>query len=113
MSTKPHLETIKALDTSAVLQLVNTKQRTKASRLLHFLAQSGLISWDTNGEVLIEGKPIIGSHIVDLVSHAVRPYAFRKLRIVGLHEFGNLLNALHVPKDLLGSPMLFINWTNE
>ena len=68
------------LDRSILLTVPN-KFRSKAKNLVSRLRNAGNVTWDTRGDVLIDGAPIPGANIVDLVNAAMRERAQETRRI--------------------------------
>jgi hypothetical protein len=89
-----------------VLDYIPESQKSKSRRLLHILTNSGKFSWNGMGEIVISGKVVPNSNIVDLISAATSSSKFRKMTIPRIQELIQFLLACNVPKYFLGSPML-------
>ena len=75
--------------------------RHKGEQLYEILKSSQHITWQDNGEVTINGKVLSKSHIVDLVTNAVRPVV--KNEPVGWEQFSSAVMQSNVPKSVLGN----------
>jgi len=75
--------------------------RMKGRLLLnHLKDHKRFFNWLNSGELVIDGKPIAGSNVTDLVHHATR----NRTAVVppaGYEEFEKLLQATNVPKEAM------------
>lgn len=85
-----------------ILPLFTKNDKNMANNLITLLKYKGL-SWNSIGEVVSNGKIIIGSNVVDLITAAVRPGKLRKLILPGLHEFCLFIKDNHTPMHMLGN----------
>ncbi len=76
--------------------------RAKARALLDYIHQSSVVDWNSEGQVVVGGAPIPGTHIADLVRHAMRSY--KNFNPKGLSEFYRGLRSMNVPLGLIGNP---------
>lgn len=83
--------------------------RDKGSRLLQHLQHNSDtdISWDNQGRLVIDGQPVLGSNIVDLVYQAVSPQPRKVKDLAGVDSFNHLLDRTNVPASLLSKT----SWT--
>lgn len=83
--------------------------RDRGSRLLQHLQQNVAsdFGWDKQGHLLIDGQPVLGSNIVDLVYQAVSPQPRKVKDLVGVDSFHQLLERTNVPASLLSKA----SWT--
>lgn len=73
-----------------------------AKALFHSLAQSNaIVSWDELGQLRIDDTPLPQSHIVELISDAVRTRKIAKAR--GWKSFATVLKRINVPLDLISN----------
>ena len=78
--------------------------QNRAQNLLNHISQSSNLDWDEKGVVIIDGKPIAGSNIIDLVSEAIRPN--QTSQHTGSIPFMKSLIESNVPRSWLGSRKL-------
>jgi hypothetical protein len=73
----------------------------KAMGLWNYLKdrKGTLVDWNEDGEVSVHGQSIIGSHMIDLVKHAVTPLS--KKRPLGYSQFYSVLREMHTPTGFL------------
>ena len=82
--------------------------RIRAATLLNQLRRNRLIQWDNdNHEMIVDGRAIPGSNIIDLASHAVsQRQATRPIRgspgpPPGFNKFAQVLREANVPRALI------------
>ena len=82
--------------------------RIRAATLLNQLRRNRLIQWDNdNHEMIVDGRAIPGSNIIDLASHAVsQRQAARPIRgspgpPPGFNKFAQVLREANVPRALI------------
>jgi hypothetical protein len=86
-----------------VLENVPKSMKHKAQWLLKRIKHSDAMGWNDKGELVKDGSPVPGSHMVDLINDVVRK---RKTapHVAGWQEFANGLRQLHVPQEVVGNP---------
>ena len=88
-------------DQNHILESVPITMRRKAKLLLNVLKNHPHLSWDKQGIVSVDGKPISGSNIIDLVNDALR---HRKgFEPKGWESFFQGLREVNVPQDYIGN----------
>lgn len=85
-----------------VLASVPTRFINKAGLLLRSLsgAPSRLV-WDKSGVISIDGVPVPGTNIVDLVNHTAR--SRKNFNPTGRLQFARFLHAINVPHECVGN----------
>ena len=78
------------LDRSILLKVPN-KFRSKPKNSVSRLRTTGNVTWDTCGDVLIDGAPVPGAYIVDLVNAAMRDRK-SKANPIGYRQFALALD---------------------
>jgi hypothetical protein len=76
----------------------------RAQRLLSSLEKVPELSWKSSGEIIVKGKIIPQSHIVDLVSLSVKPLLPKNLNQPGLSEYIDIIKNSNIPRDTLSLP---------
>jgi len=86
--------------TNIVDSLPKTTQKTGKLLLQHIKASGGKVAWDEQGRLLIAGKIIPETNILDLIHSVVR---IRKTAPLpsGVHAFVDALKLLNTPTELL------------
>lgn len=76
--------------------------RNKAERLAELIKDSGKISWDDRGRLIIDGEAMEGTNIIDLINDALR----RRKAFVpsGRNYFAHQLRQMNAPRELVGNP---------
>jgi hypothetical protein len=87
-----------------ILSLIAEKQRPRAEKILKLLRKG--ISWNEDGQLTVNTVTAPNSHIVDLVSLAMKPFPVKKWDIPGLNLFLNAVKENHVPRGLLSTQIL-------
>lgn len=82
---------------SELLHSIPIKLKHRASVLLHYLPKS---SWNEQGEFVVKGNVVKGSHIADLIRDALTNRTFKP---VGYMQFYKHLAELNVPEGTIGS----------
>lgn len=102
--TPPAVSAEKPLSMETNIDYITPKYQNKAKRLLDFTRSIPELSWTKKGELTVNQKVYPDSHIVDLISAAVRPRSVRG-RPGGLPyaEFLRVLQAANTPKDLVSA----------
>lgn len=92
---------------SEVVGLISEKYKSKARRLLSFLSGIPGMSWTDRGELRVGGRLYPDSHIVDLVTRAVKPPSGLSVKSGATPEgwapFADALRGANVPLDLVSS----------
>lgn len=89
---------------SSILDTVPKKFRNKAKNLVRRLRIAGNVKWDTRGDVAIDGAPIPGANIIDLVNAAMRDR--KKSLPIGHRQFAVALERASIPREFIGSKRL-------
>lgn len=83
-----------------ILESVPKNSRTLAKSMINRLkANSEEISWNQKGEISINGHPIQGSNIIDLVNDQLRPR--KKFNPKGWEQFSESLEKINMPRYLM------------
>ena len=90
--------------TTDIVQSVPKALRSKTELLVNRLVQSGLVSWNDDGVVSMQGKVIPKSNIIDLVNEVVRSRKTPRYP-PGIGQFTNILHRLNIPREYLGRPV--------
>lgn len=98
----PEFTTPKTVD---FLNYVAVRNKSRATALMDLLEKTSL-QVNSDGTVVIDGKHIENSHIVDLLNFAVSPGFQKKVQIPGSDEFLKLVRSANVPKGLLSSAFI-------
>ena len=89
-----------SLTSEMIVRGIPKTMKTRAQALLaHLKEKEGAISWDSSGQVTLNGVFIPKSNISDLISDAMRPR--KHFNPIGVQEFYNMLNEINIPKDLV------------
>ena len=85
-----------------VLCLTPITFRAKAAEILDRIQESGHMSWDDKGQLVLDGKSVENSNMVDLVNDVVRN---RKTTSppVGWQAFATGLRSLNIPEEIIGN----------
>ena len=83
------------LDKKLILEPFGKNQRRQAESLLSYVEKN--ISWNANGEIIINHKPVIGSHITDLLKDAL--FSYKNFEPCGMSEF--YANLKNIPSTLI------------
>lgn len=88
---------------SAELQLdtIPKQYMKKAQILVEHIRKSPDIGWNQRNELILEGKTIPNSNIIDLVDDLVRPKAKRDPR--GIHDFVRALKKDNIPYNFVNN----------
>lgn len=89
--------------TERVKESVPKTLKRKAEQLMQLLQgdPSQALNVNEKGEVIVKGKTLEGTHIVDLINDALRRR--KSFSPQGWREFANVLTALHPPRELIGN----------
>ena len=77
------------------------QQRGRALLLLMSKDPARRLSWDTKGQLIYNGRLIVGSHIADLIKDS--QYLYKRFEPIGMKEFYQSLKEMNVPKTLIGN----------
>ena len=89
-----------SLTSEMIVRGIPKSMKTRAQALLeHLKEKEGAISWDSSGQVTLNGVFIPKSNISDLISDAMRPR--KHFNPIGVQEFYKMLNEINIPKDLV------------
>lgn len=76
------------------------KNRSKAETLLRYIENSPTLDWNEKGELLVEGKPIVHSHISDIIKDSQT--AYKDFEPIGVEEFYKHLS--NIPLTIISNP---------
>lgn len=85
-----------------ILASVPKMYRTKADAFLKYIQSDNDISWDSNGQLILNKKIIPKSHLVDLMHDALRLRKKVK-RAKGWRELSRHLRSKNIPREILGN----------
>lgn len=85
-----------------ILASVPKMYRTKADAFLKYIQSDKDISWDSNGQLILNKKIIPKSHLVDLMHDALRLRKKVK-RAKGWRELSRHLRHKNIPREILGN----------
>lgn len=86
------------VDNETIVNMMPLHARGRAKTLLSLL--KGNLAWNPRGEILINTKPVQGSHIADLLRFVVVKHFGKLHPPIGCDEFLIELGKLNVPKSL-------------
>lgn len=86
------------MDNETIVNMMPLHARGRAKTLLRLL--DGNLAWNPRGEILINTKPVQGSHIADLLRFVVVKHFGKLHPPIGCDEFLIELGKLNVPKSL-------------
>lgn len=84
-----------------IVDSVPTTMRRKAKLLLQMLEEHPDMSWNEQGRLEVQGKPIDGSNIIDLVNDVLRHRKGSNPR--GWEYFSSGLRDMNVPQEYIGN----------
>lgn len=87
------------LSLDQVIDVIPKRWQHKARALLQMIQDH--VQWDSKGQLVINGEVIDGSHISDVVKHAIVPSFSKKEPPLGSGEFAAVLKETNAPKSLL------------
>jgi len=100
-------EKTKTNSTDIILESLPSSIKAKASRLLTFVTSKNILTWVNNGRLIYAGHPVPGSHIIDLLSLAVKSiHTDKNKNISGLEEFIKLLKNANTPREWFSLPFI-------
>ena len=91
-----------------VLASLPQSLRSKGQLMLNYVQKAPGVTFSENGEMVVRGKTVPRSHLVDLVNEAVRPSrgTSRKPRPEGIEEFYKALSRANAPSRVYGKTVL-------
>lgn len=92
-SVKPEKASVK----TRVVQALPTKYSVKAGALYNFLLDSDHLGWDERGKMTLDGQPIVGANLVDVIGDCMRGLKDASPSWDVLRE----LKRMHVPRELV------------
>lgn len=85
-----------------VLTSVPARYNAKANYLMRLLSDvPSRFTWDKTGVISIDGVPVPGTNIVDLVNHATR--SRKNFEPAGKLQFARFLHAINAPLEAVGN----------
>lgn len=84
-----------------ILKAVPKLSRNNAELMYDSLNSAGIITWDKLGSVTVNGRKIIGSSIIDLISDVVRNR--KDTSPVGWETFAEVLKELNIPQEYISN----------
>mgnify|MGYP001552780171 CR=1 FL=1 len=100
------------LDPLDIIESVPKTMREKARWLVHRMKKSADIGWNNEGELVVDGTPVKGSHIVDLVNQTLRKRK-RVKQLTGEDAYLQGLRRLHIPQEVVGNPDMWQRLTKR
>ena len=85
------------LTVESILSHFSKQLQNKARLLLQYIETNPLIDWSEHGELIIEGKQILDSHVIDILKYLLIPY--KNFKPNGSEEI--IKHLANVPKTLL------------
>ena len=85
---------------SVIESIPKTFQR-QAKWLLQRIQNSDHLGWNEQGELIVDGNPVPGTHMVDLINDVVRRR--KTSQPMGWRVFSRALNRLNVPQEVVGN----------
>lgn len=98
----------RGIDNDKIISTVPVTMKRKSELLLQFLENDDIkdrITWDSRGEVTIDGKKITSSNIIDLVNDIIRTR--KRTQSVGREHFSWFLRDSAVPLEYIGNHDLY------
>ena len=90
---------IEASTKDDILDSLPLSLRSKAKVILDHLRKHTSLQWNNKGEIIVDGKLITGSNIIDLIKVQLKDY--KSFHPVGEEVFSQLVLESHVPLNLL------------
>lgn len=91
----------KGISTSDIAKSVPKHLRSKAERLAELLKAKGTVTWDERNRLIVDGKPVEGTNIIDLINDALRRR--KTFKPPGRSDFADQLRRLNAPRELVGN----------
>lgn len=89
------------LPVSDIASTVPKQFRTKAEQLAEWIKHSGTMSWDETGRLIVDGKVMENTNIIDLINDALRKR--KKFAPHGRDIFVENLRKRNAPRELVGN----------
>ena len=89
----------KQLPVSEITKTVPKVFKSKAEQLAEWIKQSGTMAWDEEGRLIIDGKPMENTNIIDLINDALRRR--KKFSPEGRDIFAEQLRRRNAPHELV------------
>ena len=90
------------------VSLLPAKAQNNAKKLMKYLRDQGNVSWTREGEVNIDGEPLKGTNIIDLIDDVVtrtKPYSNPQL-----NPFLNAMARANIPETLVKNKTVLENY---
>ena len=91
-----------AVEKDIIAAIPPSFQRRAQLLLNRIKASGGKVGWTENGQLLLEGRPVPNTNIVDLVGDIVRRR--KAVNPEGWREFAVGLRQLYIPQEVVGHP---------
>ena len=75
------------------------QMQNKAKLLVEHFRDNPYLQWDDKGQIIIDGKTVDGSNIVDLVGDAMRSQKRKNYQPVGMTSFVQGVKQANIPSD--------------
>ena len=83
-----------------IMESVPPTMKSRAQQLVKKLKENkDLITWDDKGQMIYEGKPVVGSNVIDLVNDALRHR--KNFNPHGWRLFAKVLSDVNVPEGIV------------
>ena len=83
-----------------IMESVPPTMKSRARQLVKKLKKNkDLITWDDKGQMIYEGKPVVGSNVIDLVNDALRHR--KNFNPHGWRLFAKVLSDVNVPEGIV------------
>jgi hypothetical protein len=89
------------LGVSDIAKTVPKNFKTKAEQLAEWIKQTGTMSWDETGRLIVDGTPVDNTNIIDLINDALRRR--KKFSPYGRDIFAENLKKRNAPHELVGN----------
>lgn len=89
----------------SILKNIPTRQRKKAEYILQQMERSkDITAWSKNGEFILNGRTLAGTHLMDLIQNITAPHNVADPnRPRGWDEFLNALSAINIPDSSISN----------
>lgn len=99
------------ISSSDIAKTVPKNLRTKAERLAELLKASGSVTWDERNRLIVDGKPVEGTNIIDLINDALRRR--KTFQPHGRSAFADKLRNMNAPRELVGNADYWVRSSTE
>ncbi len=83
-----------------IMESVPPTMKSRARQLVKKLKENNdLITWDDKGQMIYEGKPVVGSNVIDLVNDAL--HHRKNFNPHGWRLFAKVLSDVNVPEGIV------------